>query len=45
MEEIIKLFPYITDVQQQQFQQLKGLYEDWNSKINLISKINFFFKM
>lgn len=38
MEEIIKHFPYITDVQQQQFQQLKSLYEDWNSKINLISR-------
>jgi len=31
-------FPDLNDLQQQQLQQLHGLYEDWNQKINLISR-------
>ncbi len=38
MEEIIYHFPDLTDLQILQFQKLKALYEDWNSKINLISR-------
>lgn len=38
MDEILKQFPYITDSQKAQFQMLQALYEDWNSKINVISR-------
>lgn len=38
MEEILRQFPYLTEIQQQQFRLLQGLYEDWNSKINVISR-------
>ena len=38
MEEIIKYFPNLTEIQQKQFQKLEALYHDWNSKINVISR-------
>ncbi len=38
MEEILKYFPHLTDIQRQQFANLKALYTDWNSKINVISR-------
>ena len=38
MELILKYFPNLTDRQCQQFEKLKPLYEDWNSKINVISR-------
>jgi 16S rRNA (guanine527-N7)-methyltransferase len=38
MEEILKHFPNLTDVQKEQFQQLDALYHDWNEKINVISR-------
>ena len=38
MEFILKYFPDLTDVQIDQFQQLEALYQDWNSKINVISR-------
>jgi 16S rRNA (guanine527-N7)-methyltransferase len=38
MEEILKQFPDLTENQIQQFQQLQSLFEDWNSKINVISR-------
>ena len=38
MEQIKKYFPNLTEQQIQQFQQLGPLYEDWNSKINVISR-------
>jgi 16S rRNA (guanine527-N7)-methyltransferase len=38
MEEIIHHFPNLTELQILQFQKLKELYEDWNAKINLISR-------
>jgi len=38
MEEILKQFPNLTDNQRQQFEKLQFLYEDWNSKINVISR-------
>ena len=38
MEEILKCFPEITDVQKEQFERLSNLYQDWNAKINVISR-------
>jgi 16S rRNA (guanine527-N7)-methyltransferase len=38
MEFILNYFPDLTDVQINQFQQLEALYQDWNSKINVISR-------
>ncbi len=38
MDLILKYFPDLTDVQIEQFGALKGLYQDWNSKINVISR-------
>jgi 16S rRNA (guanine527-N7)-methyltransferase len=38
MDEIIKYFPNLTEIQQQQFQKLEALYHDWNAKINVISR-------
>lgn len=38
MELILKYFPNLSDVQQQQFAQLYELYVDWNSKINVVSR-------
>ena len=35
---IEKYFPNLTDDQKEQFQQLKPLYEEWNSQINVISR-------
>lgn len=33
-----KDFPELTDIQVNQFRQMDGLYRDWNSKINVISR-------
>jgi 16S rRNA (guanine527-N7)-methyltransferase len=38
MEEVLKHFPELTDVQKNQFEQLGPLYQEWNSKINVISR-------
>lgn len=38
MEEILRHFPAITPVQQEQYQKLGELYADWNAKINVISR-------
>lgn len=38
MEEILKHFPDLTDNQILQFQKLEALYQDWNAKINVISR-------
>ena len=38
MEEILKYFPDLTDNQILQFQKLEALYQDWNAKINVISR-------
>ena len=38
MEIIKKYFPNITETQAQQFAQLEALYNDWNAKINVISR-------
>jgi len=38
MELILKYFPDIDDHKKAQFAALKSLYEDWNMKINVISR-------
>lgn len=38
MEEIIKQFPKLTENQVYQFKKLQDLYQDWNAKINVISR-------
>ncbi len=38
MEEILKQFPDLSENQILQFQKLQSLYEDWNAKINVISR-------
>lgn len=38
MNEILKYFPHITEEQRLQFEMLKSLYSEWNSKINVISR-------
>ena len=38
MELLFKYFPELTEKQQFQFAKLAGLYEDWNQKINVVSR-------
>ena len=38
MEEILKYFPRLSDVQQRQLAALDELYREWNGKINVISR-------
>ncbi|MCG9791425.1 16S rRNA (guanine(527)-N(7))-methyltransferase RsmG [Flavobacterium algicola] len=38
MDEILKYFPDLTDIQKEQFERLNFLYHDWNEKINVISR-------
>ncbi len=38
MEQIIKYFSELTPVQLEQFEKLEALYQDWNAKINVISR-------
>lgn len=38
MNIIQKYFPNLTETQVEQFAQLEALYNDWNSKINVISR-------
>lgn len=38
MDIILKYFPQLTEIQKSQFDKLKELYIDWNSKINVISR-------
>src|SRR5436190_13459560 len=38
MDIILKYFSDFTDRQLDQFRQLEGLYNEWNSKINVISR-------
>ncbi len=38
MQHILKYFPNLTDVQQTQFAALADLYQEWNAKINVISR-------
>ncbi len=38
MELILKYFPQLTDIQKAQFIKMQELYEDWNLKINVVSR-------
>lgn len=38
MDKLIEYFPKLTDTQIRQFEQLGPLYQEWNSKINVISR-------
>ncbi len=38
MNQILTYFPYLTDLQKEQFEKLDYLYHDWNAKINVISR-------
>ena len=38
MNEILEYFQHLTDKQIEQFKALQALYEDWNQKINVISR-------
>ena len=38
MELILKYFPNLSDVQKEQFAKLQDLYQDWNLKINVVSR-------
>jgi 16S rRNA (guanine527-N7)-methyltransferase len=38
METILSQFPNLTEIQILQFRKLQELYEDWNAKINVISR-------
>ena len=40
-EIILKYFSDLTETQKQQFQDLYGLYEDWNAQINVVSRKEF----
>jgi 16S rRNA (guanine527-N7)-methyltransferase len=38
MELILKYFPNISEQQKEQFKKLESLYQDWNLKINVVSR-------
>ena len=38
MEKLLALFPELSAVQIERFEKLKPLYEEWNEKINVISR-------
>lgn len=38
LEKLLQYFPALTPEQREQFAQLQALYEDWNAKINVISR-------
>lgn len=38
MDVILKYFPHLSPKQVDQFAALEGLYQDWNNKINVISR-------
>ncbi|MEP3207720.1 MAG: 16S rRNA (guanine(527)-N(7))-methyltransferase RsmG [Maribacter sp.] len=38
IEIVLKYFPDLTEEQKEQFTQLENLYQDWNQKINVVSR-------
>jgi len=38
VDVIFRYFPYLSDIQAEQFKMLKSLYETWNTRINVISR-------
>ena len=41
MDNILKYFPDLSDRQREQFEALYPLYEEWNAKINVVSRKDF----
>ncbi len=41
MDKILEYFPDLTEQQRSQFEALYPLYEEWNSKINVVSRKDF----
>lgn len=37
-EDLLRYFPQLSESQQHKYNKLKALYEDWNSRINVISR-------
>jgi len=37
-DNIIRYFPSLTDLQKEQFSQIKPVYDNWNSMINVVSR-------
>jgi 16S rRNA (guanine527-N7)-methyltransferase len=37
-ESILSYFPLLNDIQKEQFSKMKGIYDRWNSMINVISR-------
>ena len=40
MEVILKYFPNLSEIQKEQFSKLQELYQHWNSKINVVSRMD-----
>lgn len=38
MDKILKYFPDLTEIQKERFHRLEALYQDWNLKINVVSR-------
>lgn len=38
MDQIIKYFPNLSELQKEQFAKMEELYKDWNLKINVVSR-------
>ncbi len=38
MQDIIRYFPNLTDLQKKQFAKLEPLYKEWNARINVVSR-------
>lgn len=38
MDQILKYFPDLTDIQIERFTKISELYKDWNAKINVVSR-------
>lgn len=38
MDDILKHFPNLSDSQVEQFKKLESLYQEWNAKINVVSR-------
>ena len=38
MKDILRYFPDLTEIQVKQLEMLENLYQDWNAKINVISR-------
>ncbi|MEL0241366.1 MAG: RsmG family class I SAM-dependent methyltransferase, partial [Flavobacteriaceae bacterium] len=37
-QDLLQYFPQLTDIQKERFELLGELYQDWNQKINVVSR-------